>query len=162
MQGSLTVSRLGRVGRAGSRSAAQVHRQSETSWWRLVGVGAWVLLKGSLAAAPSSWGLCVEQRCLRCNICRHTRHQLKPPPCAGDYATRLDIPGAEHAITSDEALAKKRPSHAHTTPLKPNLTHPGGYATRLDIPGAEHAITSDEALALENLPGKSILIVGSG
>jgi pyruvate/2-oxoglutarate dehydrogenase complex dihydrolipoamide dehydrogenase (E3) component len=38
----------------------------------------------------------------------------------------------------------------------------GGAPSKLDIEGAEHAITSDEALALENLPDKSVLIVGSG
>eukprot|EP00775_Hariotina_reticulata_P005372 gene5372-5607_t len=42
------------------------------------------------------------------------------------------------------------------------LVATGGYATKLPIPGAEHAITSDEALALDALPDKSILIVGSG
>lgn len=42
------------------------------------------------------------------------------------------------------------------------LVATGGEATRLDIPGAEHCVTSDEALALENLPNKSVLIVGSG
>lgn len=40
----------------------------------------------------------------------HTTHTHTPPrartqPPAGGYATRLDIPGAEHAVTSDEALA---------------------------------------------------------
>lgn len=38
----------------------------------------------------------------------------------------------------------------------------GGAPSKLNIEGAEHAITSDEALALENLPDKSVLIVGSG
>lgn len=38
----------------------------------------------------------------------------------------------------------------------------GGAPTKLDIEGGEHAITSDEALALDNLPDKSVLIVGSG
>eukprot|EP00878_Enallax_costatus_P014556 GHUV01015227.1.p1 GENE.GHUV01015227.1~~GHUV01015227.1.p1 ORF type:complete len:416 (+),score=110.51 GHUV01015227.1:307-1554(+) len=38
----------------------------------------------------------------------------------------------------------------------------GSHATRLPIEGAEHCIMSDEALALENLPGRSVLIVGSG
>lgn len=38
----------------------------------------------------------------------------------------------------------------------------GSYATRLPIEGSEHCITSDEALALDNLPDKSVLIIGSG
>lgn len=38
----------------------------------------------------------------------------------------------------------------------------GSYATRLPIEGAEHCITSDEALALDKLPDKSVLILGSG
>lgn len=42
------------------------------------------------------------------------------------------------------------------------LVATGGYATKLPIEGSEHCITSDEALALENLPGRSVLIVGSG
>lgn len=49
-----------------------------------------------------------------------------------------------------------------TLKAKNILVATGGYATKLDIPGADHAITSDEALALDNLPGKSVLIVGSG
>jgi glutathione reductase (NADPH) len=42
------------------------------------------------------------------------------------------------------------------------LVATGGSATKLPIEGAEHAITSDEALALDNLPDKDVLIVGSG
>jgi hypothetical protein len=38
----------------------------------------------------------------------------------------------------------------------------GGAPTRLPIEGAELAVTSDEALSLDNLPDKSVLIVGSG
>lgn len=38
----------------------------------------------------------------------------------------------------------------------------GGAPSKLDIEGAEYTITSDEALALDNLPDKNVLIVGSG
>eukprot|EP01026_Neomeris_dumetosa_P074440 TRINITY_DN773_c1_g2_i2.p1 TRINITY_DN773_c1_g2~~TRINITY_DN773_c1_g2_i2.p1 ORF type:complete len:567 (-),score=75.99 TRINITY_DN773_c1_g2_i2:176-1795(-) len=42
------------------------------------------------------------------------------------------------------------------------LISTGGRAVKLNIPGVEHSITSDEALALENLPKKSIAIIGGG
>lgn len=38
----------------------------------------------------------------------------------------------------------------------------GGAPSKLSIEGSEHAVTSDEALALDKLPEKSVLIVGSG
>lgn len=38
----------------------------------------------------------------------------------------------------------------------------GGAPSKLSIEGAEHCITSDEALALDNLPDKNVLILGSG
>jgi glutathione reductase (NADPH) len=42
------------------------------------------------------------------------------------------------------------------------LVATGGAPSKLNIEGAEHCITSDEALSLDNLPDKSVLIVGSG
>lgn len=51
---------------------------------------------------------------------------------------------------------------SRTLTAKHVLVATGGSAGKLAIEGAEHAITSDEALALEQLPGKHIVIVGSG
>ncbi|KAI8473138.1 MAG: hypothetical protein J3K34DRAFT_189860 [Monoraphidium minutum] len=62
-----------------------------------------------------------------------------------------------HTVEVEGADGSKR-----TLRAKNILVATGGYATKIDIPGAEHAITSDEALALDALPGKSVLIIGSG
>lgn len=42
------------------------------------------------------------------------------------------------------------------------LVATGSHAVKLNIPGVEHSITSDEALVLEEIPSKSIAIIGGG